>query len=84
MNLEFSLEAFKSSLEIDFFLNDIGQGELNVSWKVIVSANSSRWSIKGSISQEVVLAWKHHLEELLEVKSTVSVAVKELAENVSL
>ena len=26
MNLEFSLEAFKSSLEINFFLNDIGQG----------------------------------------------------------
>ena len=54
------------------------QSELDVSREMIVSANSSGWSVEGQVSEEVVLAWEHHLEELLEGKSAVTVVVEEL------
>lgn len=77
LDLEFPLESLKSSLKVDLLLDDRGKSKLNVSWKIVVSGDMSGWSVKSSVSQEVVLAWEHNLEELLEANSLVSIAVEE-------
>lgn len=77
LNLKFSLQGLKSSLKVDLLLDDIGKSEFDVSWKIVVPAHVSGWAVQSSVSQVVVLAWKHHLEELLEVKSLVAIAVEE-------
>ena len=77
MGFKFSLELFKSSLEIDFSFDNVCKSLFNVSWKRVVSANMSGWSVQGSVSEVVVFAWEHHLEELIVAESLVSIAVEE-------
>jgi len=84
LELHVSLEALESSLKVDLLLDDRGQGEFDVSRKVVVSSNSHGIPVEGNISKVVVLARKNHLDELLVGESSVSVAVKELDEGVGL
>ena len=77
LDLEFSLEGLKSSLEIDLLLDDSSKGKFDVSWEEVESSNMSGWSVEGSVSEVVVFAWQGNLEELLEGESLVSVAVEE-------
>ena len=81
---EFSLKSFESSLKINFLLDDIGESEFDVSWEHVVSTNMSGWSVEGSVSQVVVFAWEHHLEELIVAESLVSIAVEENNKGVEL
>lgn len=84
LNFELSLESLESSLEIDFFLNDVSEGEFDVSWERVVPAYVSRWAVNGSVSKVVVLAGEDHLEELVVAESLVSIAVEEAKEGVEL
>lgn len=74
----FSLAGLKSSLKIDFLFDNVCESEFDISWKGFVSRNSSRWSIEGHISKEVILTWQEHLKELLERESSVTIRVEEL------
>jgi hypothetical protein len=76
-NSEVLLEGLKSSLKVDFLLDDLANCHLNVSREELTWKN--RWSISGdsSISEIVVLAWQTHLDELIECESLVTIAIEE-------
>jgi len=57
LDLELSFQSLKSSLKINFLLNDSCNCKFNISWKIIISSNSSCSSVKSNVSQEVVFAW---------------------------
>jgi hypothetical protein len=78
------LKRLKSSLEGYLFLNNIGQGGLNFSWKDLVREDCWGNSDGGSISEVVVLAWQEHLDELVVRENFVSIIVKEGNEVVGL
>jgi len=84
VSLKFTFESFKSSLKINFSSDDRSDGLLDVSWERVVSSNSTGWSVEGTVSKEVILAWKEHLEELLEAEFTVTIAIKEVYKLISL
>ena len=76
--------ALEGSLEVDLLLNDVGHGELNVSWEVVVPSNVTSWSVESQVSEEVVFAGEDHLDELIKAESSVTVVVEEHDKVVSL
>lgn len=69
--LKISLVTIFLSLKIDFFLQNFGEISFDVPWKVVESSDSEGWSIEGHVSEEVVLAGEHDLDEILEGQSPI-------------
>ena len=82
--LEVSLEAFDSSGEVDFLLEDGNDSVLDVDGQAVETADANRRSIDGDVAENVVLAGEHDLDELLEGESLVAIAVEEADEVVGL
>lgn len=82
--LEFALEEIKSTGEVDFLLEDVEDGSLDIVRERVEAANAEGRSVESDVSQEVVSAGKEHLEEVLERKTTIFVRVKEADKAVGL
>ena len=61
-DFEVSLASVESPLKVNFSLNDLNEGHLDVSGKVLVSADSVGGSVECDVSEEVVFAGKDHLQ----------------------
>jgi len=68
-HFEISLQDVLSSLQRDFLLDDVENGELDISWETIVAANAAGRTIKGDVPEDVVLTWEEHLQETIGRKS---------------
>ena len=66
--LEFALEEIKSTGEVDFLLEDVEDGSLDIVRERVEAANAEGRSVKSDVSQEVVSAGKEHLKEAIAKK----------------
>jgi len=77
VSFEISLDLLKSSLKCNFLFNNIDDSLFNVSWKRVISSNSSGVSVEGHVSKDVIFTWEEHLKELLEAEASVTIVVEE-------
>ena len=66
--LEFALEEIKSAGKVDFLLEDVEDGSLDIVRERVEAANAEGRSVKSDVSQEVVSAGKEHLKEAIAKK----------------
>jgi len=66
--LEFALEEIKSTGEVDFLLEDVEDGSLDIVRERVEAANAEGRSVESDVSQEVVSAGKEHLKEAIAKK----------------
>lgn len=57
------LQDFKAALQIDFLLNYVEEGVLNVVREDIETTDTAGGAIEGDVSEAVVFTGKQHLEE---------------------
>ena len=60
---EAALEGIESALQVDFLLDDVAEGGLNVEWKAIESADVVGTTVESNVSEVVISAWEDKLEE---------------------
>ena len=60
---EATLQGIESTLQVDFLLNDLTEGSLNVVSKAVESSDIVGTAVKSDISQVVISAWKNELQE---------------------
>ena len=56
-HFELTLQDVETTHQVDLFLEDIGDGALDIQGKAVKAANTMGWAVKGDVSEEVVSAW---------------------------
>jgi len=72
-HLELTLEDVKTTGEVDFLLEDVEEGSLDIVRERVETANAEGRSVKSDVSQEVVSAGEEHLEEAIAKKKSISI-----------
>lgn len=80
MDLKLALQDLEATGEVNFFLHDRGHGEFDVAWQAVKPADAATRSIQSDVSQNIVLARKKHLDELLIGQSIGAITVEKLEE----
>ena len=66
-DLEVASQGIQASHKINFLLEDVAEGALDVIGETIVAADESRRAIKSDVTEQVVRAGQQHLQEAVQV-----------------
>lgn len=78
LHLQLTLQDLDTASKVNFFFHDRSHRELDIPWQAVEPADPSARSVQGHISQDVVLARKEHLDELLVREPVGAITIEEL------
>ena len=73
-SLELALEDVESAHQVNLFLEDIEEGTLDVVRERVEAADAERGTVQSDVPEQVVSAWKQHLEEAIQNKNNFRLA----------
>lgn len=71
-DFEVMLEGIKTTLQVNFLLDNVEERVLNVVREGVEATNTVRGAVEGHIAEEVVLARQEHLQVTIKKKKKVS------------